>query len=45
LQEEMLIEQIKSTLLRRAEDCTEQLRLLRAAHNQLEEDKADKFAA
>lgn len=43
--EEVLIEQIKSTLNRRADDCSEQLRLLRAAHFQLEQDKADKFTA
>jgi len=44
-EEEVLIEQIKSTLGRRAEDCAEQLRLLRAAHHQLETDKTDKFTA
>lgn len=43
--EETLIEQIRSTLNRRSDDCQEQLRLLRAAHHQLEADKADKFAA
>jgi len=43
--EQTLIEQIQNTLDRRADDCREQLRLLRAAHHQLEADERDKTAA
>eukprot|EP00039_Didymoeca_costata_P003058 m.64859 g.64859 ORF g.64859 m.64859 type:complete len:408 (+) comp11681_c0_seq1:295-1518(+) len=43
--EEQLFSHVQGVLANLEEDCKEQLRLLRAAHYQLESDKTDKFTA